>query len=359
GRLHQTMLQSDSSLLYLEKFATLLPNSALAHNMLGISYGDMNLFLKSKNEFNFAIHLDSTFKESYANLIYIYTKINQADSALYIARNGLRINPQFIGLRNNLADLYLQLDSLEEAKVIIDSTLRLDSSNLGTLMLNGQYWYKLGRFESAQKMFQAVLKLKPDYQTAGLFNVLTLKTERKYSELMKFLKQMLEMDSTNLSFNFELAVCYNMTQQFDKAGVLFAKIIQLGKDHPEKFELLGDVYYFYLNQPEQSEKCYLQALQADSFNIELLSKLSVNLIHLCKYDSLPLLLHLLDKYPNNTIYREYYNMALLVAKGQINIAEPLIDKLIQANHELRWRIYKDPLMNTLVSVPEIKSKLTM
>ncbi|MBK6699146.1 MAG: hypothetical protein IPG55_04455 [Saprospiraceae bacterium] len=48
GRLHQTMLQSDSSLLYLEKFATLLPNSALAHNMLGISYGDMNLFLKSK-----------------------------------------------------------------------------------------------------------------------------------------------------------------------------------------------------------------------------------------------------------------------------------------------------------------------
>lgn len=359
GRLHQTMLQSDSSLLYLEKFATLLPNSALAHNMLGISYGDMNLFLKSKNEFNFAIHLDSTFKESYANLIYIYTKINQADSALYIARIGLRINPQFIGLRNNLADLYLRLDSLEEAKVIIDSTLRMDSSNLGTLMLNGQYWYKLGHFESAQKMFLAVLKLKPDYQTAGLFNVLTLKSERKYSELMKFLKQMIEMDSTNLSFNFELAVCYNMTQQFDKAEVLFAKIIQLGKDHPEKFELLGDVYYFYLNQPEQSEKCYFQALQADSFNIELLSKLSVNLIHLGKYDSLPLLLHLLDKYPNNTIYREYYNMALLVAKGQINIAEPLIDKLIQANHELRWRIFKDPLMNTLVSVPEIKSKLTM
>ncbi|MBK6699145.1 MAG: hypothetical protein IPG55_04450 [Saprospiraceae bacterium] len=235
----------------------------------------------------------------------------------------------------------------------------MDSSNLGTLMLNGQYWYKLGHFESAQKMFQAVLKLKPDYQTAGLFNVLTLKSERKYSELMKFLKQMLEVDSTNLRFNFELAVCYNMTQQYDKAERLFNWIAQSVTVIPENFELLGDIYYFYLNQPEQSEKFYLQAFQADSFNIELLSKLSVNLIHLGKYDSLPLLLHLLDKYPNNTIYQEYYNLALLVAKGQINIAEPLMDKLIQANHELRWRIFKDPLMNTLVSVPEIKSKLTM
>ncbi|MEP7197447.1 MAG: caspase family protein [Saprospiraceae bacterium] len=359
GRLQQTMLLTDSSLFYLKKFVTLLPNSAWAHNLLGISLGDKNLFIESAQEFNKAIILEPDFLESYANLVFIYSKINQFDSAIYIAQSGLKLNPGFVGLRNNLADLYMQVGRMKDAKILIDSSLQIDSASIYTLLLKGQYYYKLSDFECAKKVFLNILKLKKYFKPATSLLASTFKSQGKYLEAIEVLKNYMTMDSIDVRFNYETAVCYYIINKSDSAELYFNKFIKFANNSVEYFELIADMNYFYFNQTELSEKYYSQALQTDSFNVEILSKLCINLIQLHKTKNLPFLQNLMESHPNKLIYEEYSKLAQLSFSHEFAKVEPLIDNLIQTNHEMKWRLLNDPIMKPLNSIPGLRHKIMM
>ncbi len=354
GRAYQTILNSDSSLVYLEKFARLIPNSALAHNMLGISYGDINQFRLSASEFHKAILLDSSIMQSYANLIYIYTKLNLYDSAINLAIQALKLFPNFTGLKNNLTDLYLQTGKKTEALQLIEESLRSDSLNISTLLLKGEYYFRQSDFKQAESIFSRILSFKKDYKPAIYYLAKTYKSQKDFRKSIEVIRSLLSMDPDDVKSNYYLGEYYNLLELKDSANLQFSKIIQIASGRKEYSELIGDIYYYYLNQPEKSEKYYAEVIQKDSFNLELLTKYCSNLICNNKSERLDQYMVLMKTIPNHENYVTYIKIAQNANHQNYRQAIYLLDNMNRQSTEYKWRFINDPVMSKLIELPEVR-----
>lgn len=359
GRSHQTILQTDSSLLYLEKFVTLLPNSALAHNMLGISYGDKNWFQRAANEFNKAIDLDIDFKDAYANIICMYSKLNFIDSAINIAQKGMTRYPSFIAIRNNLSELYMQVGKMQEAITIIDGSLHLDSLSMSSNELKGTYLFKIGKYAEAQSNFEKMLQRRPDHRMAFYYLGLCFKAQKQFIKAIINFKKQLNYDSTDFIFYLEIADCYKLLMDTLNLKHCLQKMETLINSPNEYSELIGDYYNLFLDNPALSEKYYLKAFQEDTFNLIILSKLCNLLIRENKYSEITKYLKIILHIPNSNSYIAYLNLSMKIWNGDFENAETEIEKIIRCEHELKWRIHKDPVFTKLMEKPEILTKLNI
>lgn len=127
----------------------------------------------------------------------------------------------------------------------------------------------------------------------------------------------------------------------------------------EYSELIGDYYNLFLDNPALSEKYYLKAFQEDTFNLIILSKLCNVLIRENKYSEITKYLKIILHIPNSNSYIAYLNLSMKIWNGDLENAETEIEKIIQCEHELKWRIHKDPVLAKFMANPQMLTKLNI
>ena len=173
----------------------LKPDYAEAYNNLGIVFLNQEEFNKAKDALNEAIKLKPDYAEAYNNLGIVYLSLKNFDQSKNSLNKAIKLKPDYAEAYNNIGMLYFKLKEFEESKINIDKAINLKpdyakayvslgsyyeiteeyekaeinykkaielgekngSNNLGILYLN------LGNHESAEEIYNEIIKSKPKY----------------------------------------------------------------------------------------------------------------------------------------------------------------------------------------------------
>ena len=153
---------------------------------------------------------------------------NQQKNNLKVAENLykgiLKINPEHVGVYNNLGNIFLANKKFQDAVNCFEKAIQIDPnyadahSNLGTL------YKSLGESEKAKNCFEKVIQLKPNNAVAhsNLGSVL-LKLGKK-QEAKASLEKSIQFDS-NLKISYSLlGTLLRQQKEFKKAADYFKKL---------------------------------------------------------------------------------------------------------------------------------------
>ncbi len=182
----------DEALKYLQKSLALNPQYHLAWNAVGLIHSLQGNFEESIRAYQRCLDLAPTFTEARNNLATLFQETNQLDraEAEYMkAAQDLnyerRENPNF-----NLARLYVLQDRLEEAFEYVQKAIQINPRFAMAYNLRGQIFEMRENWTEAVASYEAAVKLVPE----------------------------------DLLFNYNLAVAYFRTNDFEKARTVFLKI---------------------------------------------------------------------------------------------------------------------------------------
>lgn len=183
---HRRLMRQDSSLLYLQKAATLSPEDEKILTALASAYTDMNRYTNAKDILEELIKKDSTKLAPHIQLAALYLRDNQPRVALDIyyylhGREPLNYNylksiamcyrrsgndmkavsyykkahelaPSDLSINIALAGLYLKMKNYEEGLAIADRGLKVDNTSNEMLFWSGLFNYTTGNYEEALVM---------------------------------------------------------------------------------------------------------------------------------------------------------------------------------------------------------------
>lgn len=152
----------------------------------------------------------------------------------------------------------------------------------------------IGNFEKAVAQYRSVVKLHPSLQIAS----------------------------------FELGKLLVKTKDYDKARKLFSKLVGIGKDNPEYYYYLGEVYR-ELEQPASSIVAYKKAINRDSTHLRSLFQLGKYFVmKQLKNQALPYIEKGLEFYPNDLALINLKALAFF-NNDEYDKAMPLFERLVE------------------------------
>ena len=209
-----------------------------------------------------------------------YYKVwDESDKAIALFIQLIELNPGLIGVREQLADLYLRADMTQDATRQLEAILRERPTNERALFVLGGIKRQLDKLEEAAAHFETVLKINPKfelayYELAGvrLFQnkpTITLATLKKAGEqfkprfITKFyaglahsalyqypkaienlldaekLAQAGEQNRLTHFFYFQLGAAYERNRQYETSDETFNKAIEMAPEYHNAMNYLG------------------------------------------------------------------------------------------------------------------------
>ena len=142
------------------------PNSARAHNNLGLALADLGKVQNATEHWEQALRLNPDFAEAHNNLGTTLREQGKLQQAIDQYEQALQINPDYVQAQYNLGNALLRANKPQEAIKHYEHAVRTDPDlaeahyNLG-LALMGQ-----GELQQAISHYDKALQIKPDYVQA-------------------------------------------------------------------------------------------------------------------------------------------------------------------------------------------------
>jgi GT2 family glycosyltransferase/Tfp pilus assembly protein PilF/SAM-dependent methyltransferase len=243
----------------LQKFVSLYPEFALAHNDLGVL--------------------------CYNN--------GQKEEALYHYKKAIQLDPENMIFQKNLADFYyVELGNVEDALRIYVKILEANPEDVEILLITGHICVALERFQDAKVFYSRVLEIEPTHHDARQFlnKLNSMKTgnsevktlEELYREIQPLLnngdphKAIVALEVFLEKFpDFALAhndlgvLCYH-TSNKEKAQHHYERAVQLLPENIGFQKNLADFYCIELGRVEDALKIYVSILTTHPQDIETL-----------------------------------------------------------------------------------------
>ncbi|MCM8801400.1 MAG: tetratricopeptide repeat protein [Candidatus Omnitrophica bacterium] len=141
------------------------PNSAVAHNNLGIEYLRINLMESAEKEFKKALSLSNSIDvhvNCRMNLARIYSKQKRYEEAVGLLNEALRISPHYSKIYQSLGVVYINMGKEDEAEKTWKTALNFDPRASGVLNNLGLFYLKKKQLKEARDCFQRAIKSNPD-----------------------------------------------------------------------------------------------------------------------------------------------------------------------------------------------------
>ncbi len=349
GLYYQTKQQLDSSYYYLNVFLSLLPNSELAYNSIGITLGDMKSYSESIRCFKRAIELNKKYRPPYVNLIQMYVETYQFEKGIQIAWQAIALNPKLPEGYNNLADLYRKQRDYNLALKWVNKSLTVMPDRPRTLLLKAKIYFDAGNHAEAEKLISNLIKIRPDYGEAYYYLSLIQKHRCQYQDAISILDRYLELDSLSFECFAEKAYCYKISNQPDSSEWYFKKAVQLLDAHPNQSESLAEIYHFGLRQLDSAIVYYRASLANNPANALLLGNYIGCLFAMGKTEQARTEMKVLLSLPENQIPLAYVRVCEQIISGNYQKALIKLQKLVKLDSSYKWHILIDPCMSRLLS----------
>lgn len=248
------------------------------------------------NKFKLAIEIMPDKINSYKNLAYAYTQLEQNDKAIETYLKAAEIDPSDMDIRNSIGVLYYQTEQYEKAvealQVVIDNTDPISEAYTDALY-NMAYAYDLmGESEKAIGAYKTALADNPNDKDL-IFNMGRLfYMQDKYDQAIETFEQVLQIDPNDFEANINIGNAYvtmaekmysdatatddrgnlllpeaESAQKQQEAIAIFHKSIpklekstQLKPDNANAWQLLG-VAYVRVGEIEKGQEAFDKAEQ--------------------------------------------------------------------------------------------------
>jgi len=151
--------------------------------------------------------------------------------ALY--HQSLRIDPEFIPSRNNLAMLYNERGEPEKAEEQFREVLRIYPEHGETAYSLGLLLAELNRLDEAGEMLQRAADLRPSNARIRYNLGLLLMQQERRPEAQEALESALVIEPQNVTFLHALAILYLQTENRDRAITTIDRLIELEPINPQ------------------------------------------------------------------------------------------------------------------------------
>jgi tetratricopeptide (TPR) repeat protein len=156
----------DEAIAEYKKAISLQTRFPQPHYNLGIAYMKKELFNEAVNEYEKALKLYPRYAKAYSNLGYVYVEINQADKAELACRKALKINPCSAEALSTLGAALILKGEYKEAEAVSKKALEINPELYGPHNNLGSVYANLHRLSEAVMEYKTALKIKDDYPEA-------------------------------------------------------------------------------------------------------------------------------------------------------------------------------------------------
>ena len=182
------------ALVYYKKIVEIKPDSAEAHNNLGILLHSMNRFDGAEKSFKKALEIKSDLAEAHNNLGITFQFTSRLNEALESIKKAIELKHGYFEAYNNIGKILYQLDKFDKAEESFKNALKIKPDYLEALYNKAITLFKKKKFELALKDFDSSNNINSRSKSLECLYALN-KTEEIYQRIETNNK----LDENNLS----------------------------------------------------------------------------------------------------------------------------------------------------------------
>ncbi len=219
-----------------------VPNSARAHNSLGIMHEQDGDYEAAVASYKKAIESEPNFVYAYHNLGKVHATMEKNEEAILWYKKTLEIVPDFIGTHFNLGNLYKRLGRTEEAIAAYNKALEIHPDYTEAYYSVGLIYNSIGREEDAIAVYKKAIEIDPGYAEAynNLANIYNLQGKRE--EAIPLYEKAIKLKPGFADAYSNLGALYSYIGQNEKALEFFEKAIDVDPDYAMAHNNLAVLY---------------------------------------------------------------------------------------------------------------------
>lgn len=240
-------------------------DAALQHFVDGSTYEMKGEFAQAVLEYQDALRYEKNHAVFFA-LSKCYSQLGKHSLAIENGREAVRLAPEKIEYRKNLASAFIAAYDLDSASHQYEEIVKRDSNSI-------ENWYSLARLYQVRNPQKALQLFEIMVQRFGAEWDVLLQIAELYNQMGQFdkaasaMKQMVALDPSNAELKRSLAQAYVRAQQFDEAQKVYEDLTQT---YPDNLDFRGEYGIVRLLQKNYAEADSLFAplLSSDTVNVD-------------------------------------------------------------------------------------------
>jgi tetratricopeptide (TPR) repeat protein len=213
------------------------------------------------------VHMDQAMKlepnhwEYSFDLGRLSLKANNIPQAIEILRTAATNAPQESRIWNLLAETYLNIGNVNEARLCLDNSLSLNPNDTHLMVLRGEIALQENDFQGAEKFARSVLEKYPDEPIATLLLARSLSKTGKVADAQALLEKKFPTNSQTLPLFLERA---RLISQQEGPQAALENLNKVAKQFPEQPAVLAALAGFHeaAGDPQSALQVAQQALRA-------------------------------------------------------------------------------------------------
>ncbi len=195
-----------------------------------------------------------------------YASLNKHTLAIESGREAVRLDPDNLEYRRTLAASYIQTFDIDSAAAMYETIVKTDSTSI-------ESWFRLAQLYQARKPQKALQTLQAMNARFGpqwdvLLQIVELHNAAgKFGDAAEAMRQMTEIDPSNLDLQQSLARAYVRANLPDKALAVYQDLTERDPENVEYLSELGGVYLIKKEYVKASEK-FEGVILSDSVRVE-------------------------------------------------------------------------------------------
>jgi Flp pilus assembly protein TadD len=170
-----------------------------------------------------------------------------------------RLAPADDAVCRRIADAYYKLGRYQDAERMYQRAIDLRPSYWENYNQKGYFYLQTGEFEKAKRMYRTVINLRPE-SDLGYSNLAgTLIMAGQPQEAEPLLRSALRINPT-ADGHINLGFVYYSGARYDQAAEEWQRAIELGPDDPTAYVNLGDAYR-HLKRTEEAKAAYMRTVE--------------------------------------------------------------------------------------------------
>lgn len=192
--------------------------------------------------------------------------------------------PAHPGINFALADVYMQINDLENAEYYSKQAIKLEPQNKWYHLQLVQLYHATGNTEAAISELITALKYSPDDRDILFELAQTYNNSGKLKKANEIYSKLLRIDGENITLRLEKLKNFNRLNMKDSAIVELNKIRDLDPDNLSTLQVLSN-YYLEMNKLKEAREVLQDALQIDRTDPKTLIMVSDIYLSENKWDS--------------------------------------------------------------------------
>lgn len=240
-------------------------DAALQHFVDGSVFEMKGEYAQAVLEYQDALRYEKDHAVYFA-LSKCYSQIGKHTLAIENGREAVKLAPEKLDYRKNLANAYVAAYELDAAALEYEEIVKRDSNTI-------ENWYSLARLYQVRNPQKALAVFEVMTQRFGAEWDVLMQIADLYNRMGQFekaaaaMEQMLALDPSNPELKRSLAQAYIRAQKLDEARRLYG---ELTTTYPDNLDYVGEYGIVYLleKQYSKADSLFDLLLSADSVNID-------------------------------------------------------------------------------------------